>query len=122
MVIKIKTKKTASVIRQQRIDADNITAVSVRACQMRHQYALVQRYPAAVWAGYALDLLPVDLGADTVLPQVFADREITGFPVFHHGAPGVHIVSPAEQRKKNRAWAGVMTAGTTAVAVLNNVS
>ena len=97
MVIKIKNEETAGVVRQQGIDTDHVAAIGFFSGQMRHQYALIQRRPLAVWAGRTLDLLPVRLGADAVSPQIFTDRKIPGFSVFHHRAFGIDVTAPVEQ-------------------------
>ena len=97
MVIKIKNEETAGVIRQQRIDADHVAAVGFFSGQVCHQYTLVQRRPLAVGAGRTLDLLPVCFWADAVSPQIFTDRKVPGFSVFHHRTFGIDVTAPVEQ-------------------------
>ena len=96
MVIKIKNEEPAGAIRQQRIDADHVAAIGFLPGQMRHQCALIQRCPAAIGAERTLDLLTVCFWADTVSPQIFTDRKIPGFSVFHHRTFGVDVTAPVE--------------------------
>lgn len=69
MVIEIEHKEIAGIVREQRIDADDIAAVLPLAFQMGEQSADVQRLIGPVRAVPAGNFLPCRFRAEFVIPK-----------------------------------------------------
>lgn len=81
VLIEIEHKEIAGIVREQRIDADDIAAVLPLAFQMGEQSADVQRLIGPVQAVPAGNFLPCRFRAEFVIPKMRTDRKISRFAV-----------------------------------------
>ena len=96
MVIEIEHKEIAGIVREQRIDADDIAAVLPFALQVCKQGADVQRRIGPVRAVPAGDFLPCCFRAEFVIPKMRTDRKISRLAVLRAAADAVYIFASTE--------------------------
>ena len=96
MVIEIEHKEIAGIVREQRIDADDIAAVLPLAFQMGEQSADIQRFIGPVRAVPAGNFLPCRFRAEFVIPKMRTGRKITRFSVLWAAADAVYIFAASE--------------------------